>query len=302
MLLLVWVGGFRAVGDPVADVLADPRKFVIEMEDYDFDGGKFRSSASVMPYGGGDYEGLAGIPGVDFSRAAVPGFLPEYRSGDSPVVPIFEQVSERRLDRGTWKMWRNFSLAYIEAGQWFNYTRQFLRGGYRVWIAAESADASPGGIRGRLQQVISGVGTPNQVVEDLGFIEAPGSGGWGNLVLVPLQAPFGSWLDLGGFGKTTLRYVPERGDVDFILLQFVVFIDPATFLNVFVTKGGRHPHLDLREPAQGLGRRRKSLARRNPRCRRPPVRRASRPADAKICGPADIRVASPAQAEGEPCG
>ncbi|MFO1458951.1 MAG: hypothetical protein U1G08_06040 [Verrucomicrobiota bacterium] len=239
VLLLVWVGGFRAVGDPVADVLADPRKFVIEMEDYDFDGGKFRSSASVMPYGGGDYEGLAGIPGVDFSRAAVPGFLPEYRSGDSPVVPIFEQVSERRLDRGTWKMWRNFSLAYIEAGQWFNYTRQFLRGGYRVWIAAESADASPGGIRGRLQQVISGVGTPNQVVEDLGFIEAPGSGGWGNLVLVPLQAPFGSWLDLGGFGKTTLRYVPERGDVDFILLQFVVFIDPATFLRVELDPQGR---------------------------------------------------------------
>ena len=36
MLLLVWVGDFGLCGDPVADVLADPRKFVIEMEDYDF--------------------------------------------------------------------------------------------------------------------------------------------------------------------------------------------------------------------------------------------------------------------------
>ncbi|MBL9173878.1 MAG: hypothetical protein JNL10_10120 [Verrucomicrobiales bacterium] len=251
LLLLTSIGGFRAVGDPVADALKDPLKFVIEAEDYDFDGGKFRPNASVMPYFGGDYEGLAGIPGVDFSRAAVPDVPRQYRSGDSPVVPMFEQGTEARRDRGTWKVARNYALAYSESGQWFNYTRQIPLGGYQVWIAAASGDASPGGIRGRLQRVIGGGGISNPVVEDLGFVEAPGSGGWSTVALVPLQTPFGGPLILGGRGDiVTFRYLPEQGDVDFFLLQFVAFVDPPPFLEVELNLQGR-PTLRIRP---GLGR------------------------------------------------
>lgn len=249
-LLVGWVGCGPVMADPVADAYADPRKFVIEAEDYDFDGGSSRASASVMPYFGGDYEGLAGVPGVDFSRSEVPDLFPIYRSGDSPVVPLFEQASDAWRDRGTWKVARNYSLAFTGEGQWYNYTRQIPPGGYRVWIAAASADASPGGIRGRLQRVIHGVGTRVQAVENLGIVDAPGSGGWGTLSLVPVRIPFGGMVDLVSFGKTTLRYVPERGDIDFILLQFVAFIDPAPSLKVELDVQGR-PSLWV-EP--GLGR------------------------------------------------
>ena len=55
---------------------------------------------------------------------------------------------------------------------------------------------------------------------------------------------------MGGGGVTTLRYFPERGDVDLILLQFVAFIDPAPLLRVELDAGGR-PTLRM-EP--GLGR------------------------------------------------
>ena len=51
-----------------------------------------------------------------------------------------------------------------------------------------------------------------------------------------------------------------------------------------------------------LGRRRRPLAGRDPRGRRPAVGCAARRADAAICRPADERAASPAEAEGEPCG
>ncbi|MFO1458962.1 MAG: hypothetical protein U1G08_06095 [Verrucomicrobiota bacterium] len=239
LLLVGYLGGFPLAADPVADALADPQKFVIEAEDFDFDGGKHRAGASVMPYFGGDYSGLAGVPGVDFVRTAVADFSAEYRSGDSPVVPIFEQASESRRDRGTWKVTRNYSLVFTEPGQWFNYTRQIPPGRYRVWIAAASADASPAGIRGRLQRVTGGAGTPTQTVNDLGSVEAPGSGGWDTLAFVPMLNSIGDLLQLEVQGVTTFRYAPERGDLDFILLESVIHGDPDTRLRAEFGADGR---------------------------------------------------------------
>lgn len=240
LVLMMFMGGFRLMADPVAEALANRGKFVIEAEDFDFGGGKHVAHASLMPYDGGIYQDLAGVPGVDFLRAPVSDFPLVYRAGESPIVPIFEQDSEARRNRGTWTVSRNYSLAYNEAGQWFNYTRLIPRGGYRVWVAAASADSSPGGIQGRLQRVVQGVGTTNQIVEDLGFLEAPGSGNWGTLALVPLRPQSGELLwDLGGPSPTTLRYVPIRGDVDFILLEMVFHIDPATLLKAELDGQGR---------------------------------------------------------------
>lgn len=240
LFLVAVVGGFELAADPVAEALANRGKFVIETEDFDFGGGKHVAHASVMPYAGGDYEGLAGVSGVDFLRAPVADFPLVYRAGESPIVPIFEQSSEAWMDRGTWKVLRNHSLAYCEAGQWFNYTRLIPRGGYRVWVAAASADSSPSGIQGRLQRVIQGAGTSNQVVEDLGVLDAPGSGSWGTLSLVPFRPLSGELLwDLGGPSPTTLRYVPILGDVDFILLEMVFHIDPATLLKAELDGQGR---------------------------------------------------------------
>lgn len=88
------------------------------------------------------------------------------------------------------------------------------------------------------------------MIEDLGIVDAPGSGGWGTLSLVSVQTRFGNWLPLGNTSTTTLRYLPERGDVDFLLLQFVVFIDPVPSLRVELNGEGR-PTLWV-EP--GLGR------------------------------------------------
>ena len=55
-----------------------------------------------------------------------------------------------------------------------------------------------------------------------------------------------------------------------------------------VETAGLYPHLDLCRAAQGLGRRRKPLARRDPRGRRPPVGCAARAADPAICRPAHL--------------
>jgi hypothetical protein len=232
----------RLEGNGFADAWSDPRKFVIEAEDFDFSGGSHRAIASVMPYLGGASEGLAGGPGVDFLRTSFPETSQRYRSDEQWIIPTFQQNEVSRRDRGTWVLDRNYSLAYVETGQWFNYTRKLPRAGYRVWLAAASPDLSAAGISGRLQKVTMDATTSHPVVEDLGVFEGPGSGSWSTLAFVPLK-PQPSWelLDLGEYGEgtTTLRFVPIRGDADFLLFQPAVHVDPATRLVASIEPSGR---------------------------------------------------------------
>lgn len=127
-------------------------------------------------------------------------------------------------------------------GQWFNYSRTIPLGGYRVWAAAYSNDTATNAIRGRLQRVIGPANTTSQVVEDLGIFEGAGPGSWNTNSLVQLQdGRDGSFLELGSHSNqlTTLRYVPISGDLDYLLLEFVVVIDPATTLKAFVNQAGQ---------------------------------------------------------------
>ena len=69
-----------------------------------------------------------------------------------------------------------------------------------------------------------------------------------------------------------------------------------------VEAAGVYPHMDLRGAAQGLDRRRRPLARRDPCGRRPAVGCAARAADPAFRRPAHQRADAPAEAEGEPVG
>jgi len=244
---IAFLGLQLAQADPLVtaqladDPLANPRKFIIEAEDFNYGGGLHHQSADTMPYYGGHYQGYAAVAGVDYQcEAGLPG--DEYRREETPNVAIAVKNELSQRDRGTWTTEQNYSLGWAGPGQWFNYSRAIPYGGYRVWASAYSNDTTTNAIRGRLQRVIGPASTTNQVVEDLGIFEGAGAGSWNTNVLVRLQdGRDGSFLELGSYSSqpTTLRYVPISGDLDYLLLEFVVFIDPPTSLKAFVNQTGQ---------------------------------------------------------------
>lgn len=199
--------------------------FYIEAEDFNYDGGESRAAASVMPYLGGAYNGLAAVHDVDYHRNNFEGSADEYRQGENPNVPMTANLKPEDVDRGSWVVTTNYRLGWINGGNWMNYTRDFPDGHYRVYAALSIDNTNPDSMRGSLQRVTSGATTTSQTLEQLGSFSGQGSGGWGVNGLVPLKAPAGEELVLHLSGPTTLRFTTGAGDFDY--LKFASIAPPS---------------------------------------------------------------------------
>jgi hypothetical protein len=210
--------------------------FIIEAEDFNHGSGQHVASASTMPYYGGVYQGLAAIHNVDYYRDYHEPNADEYRSGESPNVPM---TWNGDLNRNEWNMTANYRIGWIGNAHWYNYTRNFPEGSYRVFAALSHDSTAAGALRGTLQRVTSAPSTSPQTVVQLGVFDAPGSGGWGNNHRVPLKDTSGNEQVLELSGLHTLRYTSESGDFDYLLFEKVgppqIITQPA---DVTVTEGG----------------------------------------------------------------
>jgi len=196
-------------------------QFVIEAEDFDYNKGQTKPEASVMPYLGGAYNGLSAVHNVDYHRNDNQTTSNLYRQGESPNVPMIDNPD---LDRGAWKVTVNYRLGWINGGEWFNYTRDFPPGHYRVLAALSHSGTDDHLLRGAMERVISGAGTQNQQIQELGTFDAPGSGQWGLNNLVPLKTPDGEDAVIELRGKTTIRFTAGSGDIDYY--KFIAVLPP----------------------------------------------------------------------------
>jgi hypothetical protein len=191
-------------------------KFFIEAEDFNYDGGKSRPEASVMPYTGGAYAGLSAVAGIDYQWGSSEPSSPLYRYGEQPEVPM-DRTNDR--DRNVGELQVNFKIGWTGPGQWFNYTRDFPAGRYNVYAAISYDNNDAHACHATLQR-IAGAATTNQTLTELGVFDAPGThnvGGWGANALVPLKDAHGQLVTLELRGPTTLRYTPASGDWDYML-------------------------------------------------------------------------------------
>ena len=172
-----------------------------------------------MPYLGGAYNGMSATFEVDYSEPNDDGSSPEYRINESPNVPMTQNGD---MTRGSWTMNINYRIGWIGGGEWYNYTRTFPSGQYRVSAAISEASTEPSALTGSMQRITAGANTVNQTVQQLGVFDAPGSGGWGLNNLVPLQDGSGNPVVLTLNGLTTLRFTAQRGDVDYFLFNRLV--------------------------------------------------------------------------------
>ncbi len=184
--------------------------FVIEAEDFNYNGGQTRPEASTMPYYGGAYAGLTATYDVDYNRGA-DGSSPAYRNDNR--IPMTDNMGD--VNRGAWDVNVNFRMGWIGEGMWFNYTRTFPSGYYKVYAALSYGDTSASAMRGSMQLVTSNPGAGNQTLDQLGTFDAPGTGTWGVNALVPMLAANGQQAVIQLSGTQTIRFTAASGDVDY---------------------------------------------------------------------------------------
>jgi hypothetical protein len=186
--------------------------FIIEAEDFNHGGGQHITAASQMPYLGGAYNGLGATANVDYFQPADDGSSPEYRIGETPNVPMTQNGD---VDRGSWTMGTNYRIGWTDVGDWYNYTRNFPAGQYKVSVALSYGGVDANAMRGTLQRVTAGATSTSQTLQQLGSFNAAGSGAWGLNNLVPLRDGSGNQVVLNLSGVTTLRFTAESGDIDY---------------------------------------------------------------------------------------
>ena len=202
---------------------------VVEAEDYDYESGKFQPDANIMPYLGGAYADLVAVHNVDYRQ---PGNEPSgniYRTGETPNVPLGQPQDADTLDieRAGYDVTSNYAIGW--AGEdWYNYTRTFTNGNYKVVAAQSHGDPAGSAVRQRLRfgVVTAGQGTQNQTVQMFGSYSAPASGGWGTDTLTQVMNNDREAV-VALSGTQTIRVFVDEGDFDWFVLMPTTNPPPA---------------------------------------------------------------------------
>lgn len=210
------------IGAPPRDYLfaarfaADVRgsdDFLVELEDFNYSKGEFKSSASKMPYYGLAYRGESSSDGTDYFLGDPPAEFPNnYRDGEKPNVPLLPGIDRERsgyLADGTW-------VLATGPGDWFNYTRKFPTNTFDVYAALSRGDVPSGLLSANLYQVSNPTST-HQNLTPLGLFKAYAGSGWGDNVLTPLTDTTGEPVALTLGGTTTLRFECGQGLADYLV-------------------------------------------------------------------------------------
>ena len=210
--------------------------FVIEMEDFNFDGGEFIDSPIVIPefdeegdlnWEDNSYQATEGYVDIDYfdNNADLDPASHRYRPNDGVVTtPALDLLREKFVDAGgNEKGVVDFSIAEIEEGEWLNYTRTFPAGDYRVYL--RQAQFTIASATSTLELVTSATDEEEQTTEIIGTFLGSDSGvQYRNVALTNDSGDQLITLNLAG--KTTLRLKQSTTDTqDFYLKQnYLIFV------------------------------------------------------------------------------
>ncbi|MSU31823.1 MAG: hypothetical protein EXS25_04005 [Pedosphaera sp.] len=206
-----------AKGSFSVNPLGSPGQFVIETEDFNFEGGKTKDIASVMPYVGGAYAGLSAVHNIDY-KTDDGDDSNEYRKGEKPNKNMNGNNDAGRGNRGSWTVADNYKLGWVDANDWQNYTRTIPAGNYEVWLALSFDSRNVDDSRGSMDVVTSDPAVNVQTLSSIGSAAGPGTGGWGANILIPVKNADKGNASVSLSGLTTLRMTHGSGDSDFIVL------------------------------------------------------------------------------------
>jgi hypothetical protein len=156
--------------------------FFIEAEDYNFSGGGF-----IPVYFPNGYTNLLGVNGVDYLDSPGNG-TSIYRTNDLPATEVAPDIDHNDfLANG----YVDFNLAYIQSGEWENYTRRLSNAAYTVYARMSGGGDNPVMLMERLAQATAT--TSNQPLAALGtFVGTNTFNIVSNYTFVPLKDFFSS--------------------------------------------------------------------------------------------------------------
>lgn len=186
--------------------------FVIEAEDFNHGGGQHQAAASTMPLVSGAYADLAAVHDVDYHVNNAQTESDLYRVGETPNTPMGNNGD---VNRGAFTLESNWRIGWVDAGEWYNYTRTFPQGSYNVY-ASIGKDA---GTMGARLATVQGATTQNQTLTEIGTFQAAATGAWGIQRLVPMRDQAGDLATVTLGGLQTIRYTADfgNGDIDYLL-------------------------------------------------------------------------------------
>ncbi len=220
-------GSFRTT------VLAGDGLLFIESEDFNYGLGDWDKANPIGmdgAYAGGTYQDLgdgldetevdAGTSyGVDYFESNNANSQAVYRP-DTGVEAGKTNNGTIGLFRGAFEVETNHVVGWNDAGDWFNYTRDFGTGGTYSIFGRLSSGGDP--IDTSLQIVTSDASEPNQEVETIGhFRPGRATAGWNNYEIFPLIDDDGEAVVTSLSGVTTIRYNVNGGHNDH---DFYVFV------------------------------------------------------------------------------
>ncbi|MDC0325461.1 hypothetical protein OAM01_01760 [bacterium] len=217
------------------DFLVSDEAFVIEVEDYNFDGGQYINNpdpSGITEVGQAvnaatGYLDQSGLPDVDFfdyettpgpeEFAALRNFDPvrtqagssetgsgEEFSGPDPAVNDVIRDIYANLDLPEYQVTDN------EGGEWLNYTRDFPAGEYNIYLRAAGRATQ----EIHLDEVTSDPSSPDQNTQRVGTFTFPNMGMKFNYRFVPLKDAEGAMVRLTLGGIKTLRLTIGQGRED----------------------------------------------------------------------------------------
>lgn len=207
--------------------------FIVEVEDYNFDGGAYFNNPVRTAEGWGQadnsYVDRAGIEGTDFhdTRTAPAGNDTLYRTSD-PVRMQHSRDQQRAAfnsDNGVW----DYDVGDIAADEWLQFTRQFATGSYQVYLRQALANMGTGE---SLLELVTGDRTqPNAASQLLGSFLGERTGfQYRNFALTDASGQHPVTLRLSGITTLRLRQVtadPADGARYQNYLVFIPVADPG---------------------------------------------------------------------------
>jgi len=202
-----------------------PTNFLVEAEEFDFNGGNFIDNPDYTdgdPADAHSYFGLDSYEGIDSHKGVSTGAnVTDYRAdpgdGSRPQTPVAtgEQTSPKfagLVDADSNPVVPHM-LGNWSSAEWQNYTKTFPSGLFNVYARASTAS----GATIKFDQVISGRGSSSQTTSPLGTFTFSGTSssafGW-----VPLRDGLGNLAILNLAGVNTVRATTGGGaNLDFFL-------------------------------------------------------------------------------------
>ena len=213
-----WKNTDGSTGSHEFSVMTSPHSedtLYIEVEDFNYDGGEWFTFEDNE--GGGAYEGLGAVSGIDFNNSG--NASPNYREIPDNHPGMADSTGFDG-NRGEFDMDVDFKMGWNDDGDWYNYTRDFPAADtyYNVIGRFSSGGAA---INNTLSIVTGDATAEDQSVEVQGSFKGGPTACWDCMEFFPLRDDDGqiSRVKLGG--ESTVRLTKVAGNMDANYMAFV---------------------------------------------------------------------------------